>query len=171
MQTSRKVKCRPDQSQLNRTLNICYINHIILVIVILKILLCLILLIVLHVCLHHVPKHCFSKQLTISLRNFSLNISKRLSEITLEMVTNYTSGWKVIRGDKICQTCKIECIKRTNPSNLIVETDNNRSEGELYAIEMSVTNDATPTNYNRMLEDIDLSLFKTHTVVTHSHKY
>lgn len=58
MQTSRKVKCRPDQSQLNRTLNICYINHIILVIVILKILLCLILLIVFHV--YHVPKpNCF----------------------------------------------------------------------------------------------------------------
>ena len=61
----------------------------------------------------------------------------------------------------------MECIKRTNPSNLIVEIDNNRSERELYAAEMSVTNDATPTNYNRMLEDIDLSLFKTHTVVTH----
>ena len=37
-------------------------------------------------------------------------------------------------------------------------------------LKLSVTNDATPTSYNRMLEDIDLSLFKTHKVATHSHK-
>ena len=32
------------------------------------------------------------------------------------------------------------------------------------AIEMSVTNNATPNNYKRMLEDIVVSPFKTHTV-------
>ena len=39
------------------------------------------------------------------------------------------------------------------------------------AIEMSVTNNATSTNYKRMLEDIVVSPFKTHTVTRYSHKH
>lgn len=88
------------------------------------------------------------------------------------MATQFcNSGWKVMPGDKLCQVCKIECIKHTNPCNLTVETADNRTERQMSAIEMSVTNNATSTNYKRMLEDIVVSPFKTHTVTRYSHKH
>ena len=74
-------------------------------------------------------------------------------------------------GDKLCQVCKIECIKQTNPCNLTVETADNRTERQMSVIEMSVTTNATSTNYKRMLEDIVVSPFKTHTVTRYSHKH
>ena len=55
---------------------------------------------------------------------------------------------------------KRELIKCTNPSESIIDTDS--TEEKIFTIEMSITGDATCSNMNRILEDVNVFFSKTH---------